>query len=146
VTEENLQAFEWIAATIPPNNKFIIITGNTDLFLDSIQEWFPVLSGGISQTTIQGQEWILKDGFSDKTRKLQAIQICGYDNNPTKCLEGKLDKPFSYNYIYITTGNPIIRKDNIPLNTGTLITSLIQNEKYSLVYNTEEVVIFSFNE
>jgi len=143
VSEENLEAFEWVSKNTPLDSRFVILTGNTDLFSDWTLEWFPVLTNRVSLTTIQGHEWLDGQFFMERVAHIQSLHNCISDDAPLECLERQADKLGSnYNYIYLA-------KQAAPENTTTiirgdsLIFDLRQNDnRFNLVYQSSDVVIF----
>ena len=103
ISQENAQAFQWINNHIPPQSRFLIVTGETDIFQDWTQEWFPALTNQVSETTIQGREWLDGADFVERIRVLQDIQLCNRSLKPLSCIE-ELSQEFDLNYefIYIT--------------------------------------------
>ena len=142
VSEENLKAFEWVSENTPIDSHFIIMTGNTDLFRDWTQEWFPAISDRISLTTIQGQEWLDGIFFTERVSNIQSLQRCISDASPLECVELQAKKLDSgYDYIYIsksaTDGNDSYTRGD------ELIFDMLQDQnRYTMIYKTDEVAIF----
>ena len=142
VTEESMHAFEWVSENTPIDSHFLIVTGNTELFRDWNQEWFPVLTKRISVTTIQGREWLDGHFFSDRVNNLQLLQSCIYNDYPLKCVEAYAKKLASYfDYIYISKA---AHNGNNSFASGNeLIFELSQDRnRYTLIYKTDSIVIF----
>jgi len=53
---DDREAMQWVRQNTPPGARFLLITGKEQPLGDLAQEWFPVLSGRQSLTTIQGLE------------------------------------------------------------------------------------------
>lgn len=142
VSNENQNAFQWVKNNTPKDSKFLVITGNADPFTDWTLEWFPTLTDRISQTTIQGYEWLSEKNFPEHIHKIQLLQLCPSDNVPLTCVEAQAKKLNSnYDYIYISkisdNGNDSYARGN------ELIFELLQDRnRYSLIYKTDKVVIF----
>lgn len=140
---ENQRAFDWVARNTPQNSRFLVITGNTDLVFDWTLEWFPALTGRISETTIQGREWIDGRQFIPRVHKIQAVQNCVSISPSLPCLEARAKQlGAQYDYIYIA-------KKTAPQEYATtirgeaLILELAQaNDRFTIVYQNDEVVIF----
>lgn len=66
----------WAKEKTSARDNFLILTGNTDVMTDAVQEWFPALSGRHSVTTLQGLEWTLRKDFVIHWRQLAALQNC----------------------------------------------------------------------
>ncbi|MBN1453422.1 MAG: glycosyltransferase family 39 protein [Anaerolineales bacterium] len=143
LSKENAQAFQWINDHIPPQSRFLIVTGETDIFQDWTQEWFPALTNHVSETTVQGREWLDGADFVERLRALQDIQLCSRSLQPVNCIE-ELSQGFDleYEYIYITRKTTDKPSRENPLQGELLISELQQSEGYGLVYQNEDVVIF----
>ena len=103
VSPENRNAFEWAAHNTPAAGRFLILTGNTELFCDPVQEWFPVLTGRISESTIQGSEWANRGRFFERVGSLQDIQLCMDANRPGDCLRQQASVAgLQFDYLYLT--------------------------------------------
>ncbi len=70
------QALEWVRQATPAESRFIILSGNSGVMTDPIQEWFPALSGRRSQSTAQGTEWTLAGEFFSRLEQLNRLQKC----------------------------------------------------------------------
>ena len=71
-----IEAMTWVNENTPEEARFLVITGNPDAMVDPLQEWFPALAGRRSQTTLQGLEWTLADGFFPRFDDLTQLQSC----------------------------------------------------------------------
>ena len=134
------EVFEWINSNIPADARFLIVTGKTDLFADAVNEWFPALTNRISQTTIQGYEWMGGGLFAERVPVMQEIQLCPNSTPSLTCIESVSgDAGFDYNFIYVARINGgAARGDN-------LIYELRNKETYFLEYEKDSVVIFKYN-
>ncbi len=142
VSNENLKAFAWVSVHTPIGSRFIIVTGNTDLFRDWTLEWFPTLTDRTSLTTIQGREWLDGNLFSERVSDIQRLQRCILDGSPLACVEVQAKKLGSeYEYIYIA--KKAVQENGSTTTRGDgLIFDIFQDRKnYSIVYQTDEVVI-----
>lgn len=74
----NREAMAWIAANAPGSAEFLVITGS-QWFLDADAEWFPVLAGHRSLSTVQGYEWLGKTAWDQQERRNDALQSCAYE-------------------------------------------------------------------
>ena len=86
VSTANRTAFDWISQTTPPASRFLVLTGDTELFCDPVQEWFPALTNRISATTLQGHEWIGDGRFAETMAGLQRMQLCMQTADPATCV------------------------------------------------------------
>jgi hypothetical protein len=137
VASASRQTFQWIKDNTLPGSKFVIVTGQTDLFADFTNEWFPVLTDQISVTTIQGYEWIGRGRFAGQAEVIQKIQQCRGHTSPLTCIEDLVHTArLAYDYIYVARTVP---------TAGTaekLIGELRDNSQYSIIHQTEDAVIF----
>lgn len=142
VSENDRAAFEWISSNTPPDSRFIMITGNPDMFSDGTQEWFPVLANRTSLTTVQGREWLDGEVFEKLIRDFQDIQNCAFSKTPASCIteQTALAQP-AYDYVYITR----VRADTpeaSELLTARLIAEFKRNQGHRLVYESNDIAIF----
>ncbi len=149
VSKENRSAFEWVAAHTPADSRFLLITGDIELFCDPIQEWFPILTHRTSQSTLQGKEWISDGQFFEMIGNLRELQACTQSNMPKACIEGQAIKLEDvYDYLYIA------RKQTIKHFCSPVATEILQGDaliselekdtaNYAEVYRQDDVVIFS---
>jgi hypothetical protein len=129
VSPEHRAACAWIGQNTPADSKFLILTGKTDLFADSLNEWFPVLSNRVSLTTIQGYEWTGKGMFAERVPFMQGLQRCA----SLECVEATAKAAvFDYNYVYAANAN------------ASLVYELKSGEKYSTTYEKDNVLIFKY--
>ncbi len=144
LTSANRAAFDWVVSNTPADSRFLILTGDKELFCDSTQEWFPVLTNRVSLTTLQGREWLDGRRFTNTISNLQNIQGCLASDSPMECLkENIIDSNF--NYIYITRVAPLknyCRAGGTAIRGETLIYDLEQDARYSKAYESKAVVIF----
>ncbi|MEW6400686.1 MAG: glycosyltransferase family 39 protein [Chloroflexota bacterium] len=76
-------ALAWIQANAPADARFLILTGKIGAMTDPMQEWFPALAERRSQTTLQGLEWTLAEGFMPRLNALDQLQTC----DTAECLD-----------------------------------------------------------
>lgn len=149
LTTAERRAFEWITENTPENSRFLILTGDTELFCDSTQEWFPALTNRVSLTTIQGKEWLGGRSFATQMRKYQAIQSCLGSIQPAICLNQSirsLGSKFDYIYISRKAANKVYcRATGVTFRGENLAADLEQNENYQKVYETDEIALFTRN-
>lgn len=147
VSQANREAFEWIKTNTPLESRFLVLTGEGDIFCDGISEWFPALTDRTSLTTIQGIEWI-PGKFSSAASIQRTMQDCIADNNALECIENTAQSSsLAYDYIYITHQATIKTACRVTASTtrgDNLINTLIMNNKYKPVFQTNEISIFQF--
>lgn len=147
VSPDNRAAFNWVANHTPPGSRFVILNGSTEMFCSPIQEWFPVLTGRISQTTIQGYEWVDNGRFFERLAGLQDLQFCQNEVEPGACVRKETTAlGLNFDYIYVTRQAALTHD----CRTGTerhigdaLVNELLANGDYTTVYKTEAVEILT---
>lgn len=125
-------ALAWVAENIPQGSRFVIVTGETEAFADSVAEWFPVLAKSVSLSTIQGYEWM--PNFQQKLDDYYSLQTCM--SKSYECVEewGR-DTEQDFGYVLVSQ-NGLAESGNL------LVTSLVESTAYRLEYQDEDVAIF----
>jgi hypothetical protein len=144
LSKANRTAIEWIHANTPTDSRFLVMTGENEVFCDSLQEWFPVLSERISITTIQGDEWLPDNAYAKAVSLQDEVQNCVNAVSPLQCLN---DKHLQYDYVYIARLGALKNfcRTLAPVSRGEhLIAELRNDPQYSVVYQTQAVELFSF--
>ncbi len=145
VSAANRKAFEWVKTNAPPESRFLILTGETDVFCDSIPEWFPALTGQTSLTTIQGTEW-LPGKFVPASQLQRDAQGCLNGMDSFACVEEKAKQAgIDYDYLYIANQSTLKSMCRViqPISRGGEVISALENDKdFAAVYQTDEVSIF----
>jgi hypothetical protein len=145
----NRAAFAWVAANTPAESRFLLMTGENELFCDPVQEWFPVLSGRVSETTMQGWEWLSNGSFFSRAASIQEIQGCLQAVSPRACLSGPVDSlRITYNYIYVSRAATTTRfcaPTGNEVRGAALIQELQDAPEFTRVYRSEDVEIFALN-
>ena len=139
LTPSDRGAMEWVANNIPPQSRFIILTGETETFADAVSEWFPILANSSSLATVQGYEWLPDKIFQTKIDEYYALQPCM--NKTYQCVEHwamKTKNQFDY---------LLISQDGLSKNKNTalqnpLLTSLLETATYQMIYQKADVAIF----
>lgn len=149
LNESTLSAFEWIAQNTPPGSRFAVLTGETESFCDPVQEWFPVLTGRVSQTTPQGREWLAGGIFAEYRKGLTALQRCL--EKDAACLEAQVRKMgLDYDYLFIQrkSSSRIFCIPRMEITRGgnlILALEMQQPAQYEQVYFTDDAVIYKRN-
>lgn len=145
-SREDRAAIAWIRENTPPESRFLVISGSTEPLSDPVQEWFPALSSRVSQSTIQGWEWLDAGRFALLlSEELSNLQKCV--NRRADCLQSWAeanDRPFEYVFIerYRTIAS---FKPELPAELpALLLTSLQDSPDYEMVYESESVLIFAY--
>jgi hypothetical protein len=143
VSPENQKAFQWVAENTPIDSRFLVLTGNTDLFADWTLEWFPVLTNRVSLTTIQGHEWLDGKNFSEHVNEIQLLQHCLANSTPLACVKTQAEKLGSdYDYIYIAKKTDPENYATIIRGDGLIFDILQDVRNFTEVYQTDDVAIF----
>ena len=137
LTSSDRAAMEWVAGNIPPQSRFLILTGETEAFADAVAEWFPVLSGSYGVATIQGYEWMPDKIFLTKLDEYYALQAC-MDKTSTCVDEWALKEDHHFEYV-------LISRDGLSGNKNSLLISLEQSGGYQLIHEETDVYIFEKN-
>jgi len=122
------EVMAWIGDNTPQDSGFLIITGDPGAMVDPMQEWFPALAERHSQTTLQGLEWTLAEGFVPRLNDLSALQIC----DTVRCIEDWSAKTgLSFTHL-------LVMKEGV---SEGLVASLSQSH-YKLIYETAEFSVY----
>jgi hypothetical protein len=145
VSQANRDAFEWVKSNTPLNSRFLVLTGETDVFCDGASEWFPALTGRTSLTTIQGTEW-LSGKFASISQTQRMVQACLNGSNALDCVEENTKAAdIPYDYIYIASQSTVknMCRVTMPISRGdSLILALENTSDHRSVYQTDAVSIF----
>ena len=119
------------------------MTGEEEVFCDSVPEWFPALTGRVSITTIQGNEWLPDHKFSQSVALQSGVQSCMEGPSPLSCIE---NYHLQYEYLYIDNQGTLKDFCRVisPISRGeNLVTALKNNNQYHLTYQSNAVTVFS---
>ena len=134
LTESDRATMEWIKTNSPADSRFLLITnqGQISPMTDSYQEWFPALTERRSENTLQGREWTLGPQFYSYTQELVTLQSC----SSVDCLNEWITRNnVEFDYL-------LFQKQR---TSNAFIMSLMNDERYRVVYESEDVVIFTAN-
>lgn len=131
LTPSDQQAMLWIKENTPAESKFVLLTDETQMMRDPIQEWFPALTERQSQTTLQGREWLWGEKFIESISTYQGLKNClardlACVNEQTQVLG------LNFDYLYL-------EKEN----AQNLIDELNQTAEYQAIYENERVALFA---
>lgn len=133
LTSESVQAMTWVRENLPGESRFLVLTGNAYVMADPSQEWFPALTERHSQTTLQGLEWLLAEGFLPRHDALVELQTCP----GIACVEDwSVRNDLGYSHLFVEQGD--ISED--------MLVSIRGNAEYRLVFENQKVDIFQYNE
>jgi len=147
VSPDNRTSLNWVARNTPRDSSFLIMTGDQELFCDPIQEWFPVLAGRKSASTIQGNEWRRNGRFFERAAGLQELQRCLTASAPSACLRAASSElGLEFDHIYVAKVSPAARgcRAGTEQRRGdNLVAQLAADGDYVSVYRTEAVEILA---
>jgi hypothetical protein len=131
------QAMRWIAQNTPDNSQFLLLTSAHYWQADAVQEWFPSLALRHSLTTVQGNEWLPSDRFSDSQNEYKLLKRC--QDEELACLETWEDETGqSYTHIYISKSG-----DEYPEAYFDAIEAQLRaDSNYRVIYENSDVIIF----
>lgn len=134
-------AMHWVATNTEPGARFAVVSAD-GWSVDRTSEWFPTLAARQSVATVQGSEWLTGvHGFAGQSAAALSLQSCA--NLAPACLDewtAKHDKPFDY--VYITKIPPRIVKQAKDPCCGALRAGLLQDARYTVVYESSAAIIF----
>lgn len=67
---------DWVRENTPADARFLVLTGQSSVMIDPLQEWFPALAERHSLATQQGYEWTLGVDFFPRLDQFSALQKC----------------------------------------------------------------------
>lgn len=134
------EAMFWVRDNTPEVSRFVVLTGSSSVACDSVQEWFPALTGRESLYTVQGAEWTIGSGFGSFVKTTGVVQACL--NNDVSCFDKEVDKS-EYNFVYISK---TLRADNCKPVTGRnefpfFIGQIKENNSYNVIYESDDVLV-----
>jgi hypothetical protein len=143
VETDDLTAFEWIKATLPAGSRFAVFTGDQPL-TDSTAEWFPAWTNQISVATVQGYEWDPGRRFDAALLESTDLQLCAFQE--VDCLDRWMSETGSFiEYVYFSKARIESHIGGIDIIIP-LLESLLGSGRYTIIYETRNVVILKGNE
>ncbi len=147
VTSEDRAAFTWIGSHTPSTSRFLILTGGAEMFCSPVQEWFPALTGRVSESTLQGHEWTSEGTFPERQSTLQQIQLCVGQDEPRACIGEQVARlGLQYDYVYITrlaTLTAHCRSSGVRPIGDAFVRELQQDGDFVTVYQTQAVQVLA---
>jgi hypothetical protein len=125
LTAADRSAMRWVVARTPPDARFAVVTGEA-WHVDKVAEWFPVLAGRKSVSTVQGLEW--EPGFEARVQQNIDLQI-GCGTSDAACLAGwsqRTGTQFSHVYVWKRPYGPCC---------GRLIDAVKRDPGYAVLYD-----------
>jgi hypothetical protein len=118
----------WIKRNTPDNSRFLVLSGDTGAMVDPLQEWFPALAERRSQTTLQGLEWTLAEGFVPRLNALSSLQTC----EQLACLED-WSKETGLDFTHL-----LVKRSGVPAD---LLVALKRSD-YEVIHEDPEFVVY----
>jgi len=141
------QAMAWVAQNIPPDSKFLVLSGDRwgD---DRSGEWFPALTGRTSIATVQGSEWLGDCQFDRRRRSADELRKCVSED--AACVESWMSEmAVQVTHLYVAKRQPIRVSNHGSADPPelddccfSLRTSLEQDFRYDIVYDGPDVSIY----
>jgi len=137
LSENDRQAMEWIKQNTPPTSQFIILSGETQLMRDPVQEWFPALTERRSQTTLQGWEWLAGDKFIHAIEGEQGLITCLQQD--MACLKAETQKlGMAFDHVYIKKGAAVSG-----YYEGRILVETLENSgEYKKIFENSDIIVF----
>jgi len=125
----DLDATNWVRENTPADASFLVLTGVPSPEIDPVIEWFPALTERHCLSTVQGYEWLGAGKFMQYYSDLARLQTC----QSAQCTEDwSMQTGQTYQYSVIQAGQ--VSKE--------LLRSFAEDESYTQVYASENVVIY----
>lgn len=137
LTPAEREAMAWAGKHTSAQSRYVVVP-DTTWETASAAEWFPVLSGRVSVTTVQGREWLPGRAFAKSVDAFYEAYLCGY--RTVACLDGwqeDFSLPFTHVYVPRAHGNQCC---------STLVSSLMADSRYDLIYDTDGGTIFALRD
>jgi hypothetical protein len=139
LTQEELEAIEWIRTNTPPQASFIVVNYAEPL-LSPIQEWFPALTGRVNLAVLQGYEWLPGNQFT--RRQAQALELAECMFLDHSCVEAWAEQQgLSFDYVLVSQSTASVLCDLPPEVGNSLIASMQASPAYEMVYRSATVAI-----
>ena len=138
ISEDDRTALAWVAASTPPDGRFLALSWNKDASLTPLLEWFPALSQRTNLSTTQGREWLPgKQNFRLRLAAYPGLYGCLFKD--ADCLENwASQQEDTFDYVYLS----LAPAAGAPPQHSLLETSLLQSDHYQVVYQSPSVIIF----
>jgi hypothetical protein len=138
----DVSAMTWVKENTSGDDEFLILSGLYPL-MDAPSEWFPSLTGRRSIATVQGYEWVPGIDFIERLNHSLRLQECILQD--LICIqEWEESSGWGYDYIYLRKFANAGGLGEVP-SVG-LSKSLLESTQFSLVYETDSVLILKLDE
>ena len=150
LTRPDREALAWVAANTPAASRFLVLTGETELFCDPLQEWFPVLTQRVSVATLQGHEWDRLGSFAERMAQSQGLQRCARASDPAACISDGT-RIAGYNADYVFIPKQVVNKKLCRAQTGERsyegLTELLEADgRFRLTFESPSASVFAVGE
>ena len=130
VDDDDLAAMAWVEGNTQPNATFVV--------LGDAAEWFPLLADRPILVGHWGAEWEGADAYQRQLDLYRDVSACGTAACVTETLSRTGVDP---DYVYVPRGHYTIRGE-ANRAPASLAGSMVEAERYELVYENEGVAIF----
>jgi hypothetical protein len=134
LTKSDRDAMAWVAENVPSQSRFVILTGGSEAFSDSVSEWFPVLGKSVSLAAIQGYEWMPDNLFQKRMADYYRLQACM--NRTLECVE-EWASASGQDFDYI-----LVSQDGLEDSENPLVSSLKESANYTPLYEKGDAAVF----
>jgi hypothetical protein len=139
LSSEDRSALAWVAASTPPDSRFLAVTWQGNAMLSPLLEWFPALGERTNISTVQGREWLPgKQNFTARLDAYPDLYACLFQD--AACLEqwaAARDDSFDYVYLELASASGQTARES------ALSESLLHSDQFRLVYQTPVVLVFA---
>ncbi|WP_435333595.1 ArnT family glycosyltransferase [Haloarchaeobius sp. TZWWS8] len=134
VDGHDVQAMDWAAANTEPGANFVV--------LGDAAEWFPLYTDRTILVGPWGVEWTTPAQYEEQLTRYRSISTCADARCITEYLETGDYHP---DYVYVPKGHFTVRGMSYE-QSAEMRPSLVQSERYHVVYENEEVIVVSVDE
>ena len=130
VDHGDIEAMEWVEAETPPDAEFVVLGDQA--------EWFPYVAERTSLVGPWGVEWISPEAY-DHHRLLHGdLTRCSDE----ACVSDQLDEhEVEADYLYIPAGEYTLG-GGVQTQDEAMRESMVESERYDLVYENESALVF----
>lgn len=134
ITDSDVEAMKWIETETKSDATFI--------GLGSQAEWLPYLSQRTILISSWGQEWDSSEKYRTHNRWKTDLARC----QAASCVSATIEESnMNPDYVYVPKNNRLLATQVIP-DSGLLIPTMKQSERYSVAYENEGVAIFNLED
>ena len=130
LAQGEVEAMRWISSETRVDGKFIILSGRS-WWSDPTSEWFPVLAGRESLSTVQGYEWLPGQRFHRQWFMNEELQSC--IQKGVECVqEWAAEYSFNIEYVFLPKTS----------STQLILNNFFANSRFELAFENTDAVIF----